>query len=85
MNYSSFPFKKILDWYKKNGRTGLPWREYDSFSIEHIGYYVWLAEVILQQTQVERGILYFRKIKEKYPTVAHLANTSYEDFFEDYK
>jgi adenine-specific DNA glycosylase len=29
-NLSSFPWKILLDWYEKNGRHDLPWREYDS-------------------------------------------------------
>jgi adenine-specific DNA glycosylase len=50
-----------------------------------LSYRVWLSEICLQQTQVERVRGYFRKIVEKYPTVYDLANASYEEFFPYYQ
>ena len=48
-------------------------------------YRVWLSEIFLQQTQVERVRGYFMRILEKYPTVHHLARASYEEFFPYYQ
>lgn len=79
-----FPFSELLDWYQKNSRHELPWRNY-SFDEKTLGYRVWLAETMLQQTQVERVKLYFINILQAFPTVEDLANTSYEDFFPYYK
>ena len=81
---SPFPFDIILDWYTKNGRTHLPWREYN-YDIKTLGYRVWLAETMLQQTQVERVKIYFENILRAFPTVEDLARTSYEVFFPYYK
>ena len=81
---SSFPFSDLHDWYKQNGRHDLPWRDY-SFDKKTLGYRVWLAEIMLQQTQVERVKVYFENILEAFPAVEDLAKCSYKDFFPYYK
>lgn len=48
-------------------------------------YRVWLAEMMLQQTQAERVKLYFENILKAFPSVQDLARASYEDFFPYYK
>ena len=80
----SFPFSKLHKWYLGNGRHDLPWRDY-SYGTKTLWYRVWLAETMLQQTQVERVKSYFENILEAFPTVEDLAACSYEDFFPYYK
>jgi len=46
----------------------MPWKG------EKNPYWIWLSEIILQQTRVEQGLPYFLKFKENYPTVHELAN-----------
>ena len=36
-------------------------------------YYVWLSEVILQQTRVAQGLPYYQRFVEQFPTVEALA------------
>lgn len=61
-------FKKTLtDWYSDNKRN-LPWRQTTN------PYYIWLSEIILQQTQVKQGLSYYNAFVGKYPTVFNLAN-----------
>lgn len=79
-----FPFQELNAWYKKNGRHDLPWRKYD-YKEKQLGYRVWLAETMLQQTQVERVKEYFHNILAAFPTIEDLAKTSYEEFFPYYK
>lgn len=79
-----FPFDELLQWYEKNGRHDLPWRDYN-YDKKQLGYRVWLAETMLQQTQVERVKEYFTNILQAFPTVEDLEKTSYEDFFPYYK
>ncbi len=45
----------------------MPWKG------EKNPYFIWLSEIILQQTRVEQGLPYFISFKKKYPTVKHLA------------
>ncbi len=81
---SKFPFSELHTWYQKNWRNTLPWRDYD-FTKKELGYRVWLAETMLQQTQVERVKSYFENILSAFPSVEDLAAASYEDFFPYYK
>ena len=63
-------FHKILsNWYKQNKRD-LPWR------LNKVPYYVWISEIILQQTRVDQGTDYFLRFIERFPTIDSLANSS---------
>ena len=68
MNFS----KIIIDWYSKNKRD-LPWRNTVN------PYYIWLSEIILQQTQVIQGLPYYNAFVNKYPTVFDLASANEQD------
>lgn len=57
----------LMDWYAQSHRP-MPWKG------EKNPYYIWLSEIILQQTRVEQGLPYFEKFKQNYPTVQHLAD-----------
>lgn len=58
---------KLVTWYLQNKRN-LPWR------INRNPYYVWLSEIILQQTRVDQGLPYFLTFIDAFPTVFDLAN-----------
>lgn len=61
----------LLDWFARHKRA-LPWRE------RYTPYEVWISEVMLQQTQMERGVAYFRRWMERFPDVAALAEAPEE-------
>lgn len=82
---SPFPWSLLRDWHSANGRHELPWRQYFHLSEKDLGYHVWLSEILLQQTQVSRGIAYYERILARYPTIESLAQSSYEEFFEYYQ
>lgn len=84
-NRKSFPFYSILQWYTKNGRHDLPWRHVYYLPDKERLYHVWIAEVMLQQTQVDRVIGYYTRFLEKYPTIESLAETTYEELFPYYQ
>lgn len=66
-------FSKILiDWYQKNKRD-LPWRNTSN------PYYIWLSEIILQQTRVNQGLPYFTSFKKHFPTVNDLAQATEDE------
>ncbi|APY08677.1 A/G-specific adenine glycosylase [Winogradskyella sp. J14-2] len=66
-------FKNTLtNWYSNNKRD-LPWRNTKN------PYYIWLSEIILQQTQVKQGLPYYNAFIKQYPTVFDLANASEEE------
>ena len=64
--------KEIINWYKKNKRD-LPWRNTSD------PYFIWLSEIILQQTRVEQGLPYYHKFIAKYKTVKKLAEANDDD------
>lgn len=60
-------FSRVLrDWYRENARA-LPWRSTSD------PYFIWLSEVILQQTRVEQGIPYYQRFIERFPSISDLA------------
>lgn len=61
----------LLDWYDLNARI-LPWRE------DTNPYYIWISEIMLQQTRVEAVKPYFDRFIDKLPTISSLANVEEE-------
>lgn len=66
-------FSKILKHWYSNHKRDLPWRQTKN------PYYVWLSEIILQQTQVAQGLPYYSRFIDKFPSVFHLANADESD------
>lgn len=64
--------KTLMCWYSNNKRS-LPWRETKN------PYYIWLSEIILQQTQVKQGLPYYEAFVTKYPSVFDLALANESD------
>ncbi len=64
--------QKLIDWYAVH-RRNLPWRNTKD------PYYIWVSEIILQQTRVAQGLDYYLRFVERFPTVASLANAPLED------
>ena len=66
-------FSKILTHWYSNNKRNLPWRETIN------PYYIWLSEIILQQTQVKQGLPYYEAFVSKFPTVFDLAKAKESD------
>lgn len=58
--------KELVQWYQENKRI-LPWRDQKN------PYFIWLSEVILQQTRVAQGLPYFEKFITEFPKIQDLA------------
>ena len=68
----------ILDWFMKNGRHWIPWKLKKDGSIPNLGekispYGIWIAEVMLQQTQLQVVIPYWEKWMKTFPSLNELA------------
>ncbi len=61
----------LLHWYDYNARV-LPWRDKSS------PYYVWVSEIMLQQTRVEAVIPYFDRFISNLPNIEALASVDEE-------
>ncbi len=57
----------LMLWFESNARV-LPWRETKN------PYFIWISEIMLQQTRVEAVIEYYSKFITRLPTIFDLAN-----------
>ena len=58
--------RRLLRWYARHGRD-LPWRR------TRDPYRILVSEIMLQQTQVERVVGYYKRFLRRYPTIEALA------------
>ena len=67
LSFPSAPFRRsLLRWYTKNARS-LPWRNVG----DH--YFVWVSEVMLQQTTTQMVLGYFDRFIQTFPTIQALS------------
>src|SRR5687768_12084528 len=64
--------RRLLDWYRRNGRD-LPWRR------TRDPYSILVSEVMLQQTQVDRVLPKYHEWLDKFPTLQALAEAPEAD------
>jgi A/G-specific adenine glycosylase len=64
--------QNLLTWYEENKRK-LPWRNTRN------AYYIWLSEIIMQQTRIEQGTKYYLKFVDNYPEINDLAKASEQE------
>lgn len=65
----------LITWYNKNHRH-FPWRETAN------PYYIWISEIMLQQTTTEAVIPYYTRFIETFDTIDKLAKASLEDVYK---
>jgi A/G-specific adenine glycosylase len=70
MNHFS---SRLLAWQHAHGRHDLPWQGGSD------PYPIWLSEIMLQQTQVDTVIPYYRRFLERFPDIHALAAAPVED------
>ena len=64
--------ERLLAWFARHARD-LPWRR------DRSPYRVWVAEVMLQQTQAETVVPYYERFLGQFPTVEALAGAPLEE------
>ena len=67
--------KSLLFWYQSEKRD-LPWRRTSN------PYYIWVSEVMLQQTRVDTVIPYYERFITKYPTMEILAAADQDELLK---
>ena len=70
---------KLLEWFMTNGRHWIPWKLKRDGSIPKSGesispYEIWIAEVMLQQTQLRVVIPYWERWMKIFPSLTDLAD-----------
>ena len=58
---------RLLAWFDEHGRKDLPWQQNTT------SYRVWVSEIMLQQTQVQTVIPFFKRFMDSFPDIAALA------------
>lgn len=69
---------QLIEWYHQNKRD-LPWRNTQN------PYFIWLSEIILQQTRVDQGLPYFQKFISHYPTIQDIAKAEEQAILKDWQ
>lgn len=64
---------RLIAWQRRHGRHGLPWQGCRD------PYRVWLAEVMLQQTQVATARGYYERFLSRFPDLESLASAELGD------
>lgn len=64
--------QRLMQWYRRHGRD-LPWRRTTD------PYAILVSEVMLQQTQVERVLDFYRRFLGRFPTLAALASAPVDE------
>jgi A/G-specific adenine glycosylase len=67
--------QKLEQWYLNHHRK-LPFRE------SRDPYQIWVSEIMLQQTQMDTVIPYFKRFMQTYPTIESLAKTDQESLYK---
>ena len=66
----------LMYWHHQHNKRTMPWK-----GVKDI-YRIWLSEVILQQTRVEQGMLYYKRFLKAYPDIMALAGASEQEIFK---
>ncbi|AWB43341.1 A/G-specific adenine glycosylase [Paenibacillus sp. CAA11] len=72
IDIKTFFSRELLLWYEQAKRD-LPWRRHRD------PYYIWISEIMLQQTRVDTVIPYFNRFIQRFPTIQSLAEAPEED------
>ena len=74
----------LLEWFRDNGRNWIPWKLKKDGAIPKSGeiispYGIWIAEVMLQQTQLKVVIPYWERWMKAFPTLTDLAEADLQN------
>ncbi len=67
---------RLLAWFDQHGRKDLPWQRHPT------PYRVWVSEVMLQQTQVQTVIPYYKRFMRRFPSLANLAAADLDEVLD---
>ena len=76
----------LLRWFRENGRNWIPWKLKKDGSIPKSGeiispYGIWIAEVMLQQTQLKVVMPFWKKWMNIFPSLTDLAEADLQNIY----
>ena len=66
---------RVLAWYDRHGRKDLPWQQGSAYA-------VWVSEIMLQQTQVQTVVPYYKGFMRRFPDLVSLADAPVDDVLQ---
>ena len=67
---------QLIPWQQKFGRNNLPWQETKN------PYFIWISEIMLQQTQVKIVLPYYQRFINAFPNIKTLALAADDDVMQ---
>lgn len=68
---------ELVAWQRAHGRHALPWQQQSGDARDP--YRVWVAEIMLQQTQVTAVIPFYRRFLDRFPDLRTLAEATLDE------
>jgi len=72
----NFFSSSLLRWDQEENNRKMPWKG------EKDPYKIWISEIILQQTRVQQGLIYYERFINTFPDVKTLATASEEKIYK---
>ena len=74
----------LLEWFSKYGRSWIPWKLKEDGSLYKTSelidpYKIWIAEMMLQQTQLQVALPYWKKWMKTLPNLIDLTESDLHD------
>ncbi len=66
---------QLINWFKADHRD-LPWRH------TYNPYHIWISEIMLQQTQMARGVTYFMRWVARFPDTTTVADANQQEILK---
>jgi len=73
---STFFSSALLLWNDTKNNRAMPWKG------EKDPYKIWISEIILQQTRVQQGLVYYERFIHTFPDIKSLANASEKNIYK---
>ena len=70
--------KSLLAWYEENKRP-IPWR------LNPTPYFVWLGEIMAQQTRIAAVLPYYERFLQRFPTIRALTDAPLDDVLKQWQ
>jgi A/G-specific adenine glycosylase len=76
MKNKKFFFEILIKWNRNQNKREMPWKG------EKNPYRIWISEIILQQTRVQQGLVYYNRFIKAWPDVKNLAKAKEQEVYK---
>ncbi len=76
MKNKKFFFEFLIKWNRNKNKREMPWKG------EKDPYKIWISEIILQQTRVQQGLVYYNRFIDAWPDIKSLAKAKEQEVYK---